>query len=208
MPAVVTNPLSDEDLMSLVQQDDDAEAFGLIYDRHASKAFSLARYICGPAAAEDVTQESFYSLWKARGQYDSARASVRTWIYSTVRHRAIDWLRRESPKQRRSVEFAESIPLEAKERTEGEAVRRDEGGRVRTALGALPSDQRKVIALAYFDGMSQSEIARELELPIGTVKGRTRLGLEKLRQGMLSGAGSRLEASACNELGQTAGPQR
>jgi RNA polymerase sigma-70 factor (ECF subfamily) len=101
--------------------------------------------------------------------------------------------------------LAESIPLEAKERTEGEAVRRDEGGRVRTALGALPSDQRQVIALAYFDGMSQSEIARELELPIGTVKGRTRLGLEKLRQGMLSGAGSGSEASVCNKLGQAAG---
>jgi RNA polymerase sigma-70 factor, ECF subfamily len=183
MPAVVTNPLSDEDLMSLVQHDDDAEAFALIYDRHAPEAFSLARYICGASAAEDVTQESFYSLWKARGQYESERASVRAWIFSTVRHRAIDWLRRERPRQRRSVAFAESIPLEAKQRTEREAVRRDEGSRVRTALGALPSDQRQVIVLAYFDGMSQSEIARELELPIGTVKGRTRLGLEKLRAG-------------------------
>jgi RNA polymerase sigma-70 factor, ECF subfamily len=206
MPAVVTNPLSDEDLMSLVQRDDDADAFALIYDRYASKAFSLASYICGATAAEDVTQESFHSVWKSRGQYDSERASVRTWIYSTVRHRAIDWLRRESPKDRRSVEFSEAVPLEAKERTEGEAVRRDEGGRVRTALGTIPSDQRQVIALAYFHGMSQSEIARELELPIGTVKGRTRLGLEKLRQGMLSSAGSGLEASACNKLGQTAGP--
>jgi len=194
MPAVVSNPLSDEDLMSLVQHDDDSEAFALIYDRHAREAFSLARYICGRSAAEDVTQESFYSIWKAREQYDSERATVRAWIFSTVRHRSIDWLRRERPKQRRSVGIADSIPLEAKERTEQEAVRRDERGRVRTALRELPSDQRQVIVLAYFDGMSQSEIARELELPIGTVKGRTRLGLEKLRQEMLSQAGSGSQA--------------
>jgi RNA polymerase sigma-70 factor, ECF subfamily len=194
MPAVVTNPLSDEDLMSLVQRDDDAEAFAVVYDRHASKAFSLARYICGTRAAEDVTQESFYSLWKARRQYDRERANVRAWILSTVRHRAIDWLRRERPKERRSVAFAESFPLEAHEQTEGDVIRRDEGDRVRTALRSLPPDQRQVIVLSYFKGMSQSEIAQELELPVGTVKGRTRLGLEKLRQGILGRAGSGLEA--------------
>jgi RNA polymerase sigma-70 factor (ECF subfamily) len=189
-PQAATKPLSDEDLMSLVQREDDAEAFALIYDRHATKAFSLARSICGVAAAEDVTQESFYSVWKSRGQFNSERASVRAWIFSTVRHRAIDWLRRESPKNRRSVGLAESIPLEAKERTEREAVRRDEGGRVRAVLGGLPSDQRQVIVLAYFGGMSQSEIARDLEVPIGTVKGRTRLGLEKLRRGVSNHSGN------------------
>ena len=184
------NSLSDEDLMSLVQHDDDAEAFGQIYDRHAPQAFSLARYICGSRAAEDVTQEAFYSVWKARGQFDPKRASVRTWIFSRVRYRAIDWLRRERPKERRGVTLADSIPLEATERTEGEVVRRDEGNRVRMALSALPPDQRQVIVLAYFEGMSQSEIARGLELPVGTVKGRTRLGLEKLRQGISNHSGN------------------
>lgn len=192
MPVVITNPLSDEDLMSLVQRHDDAEAFGMLYDRHASQAFSLARYICGSSAAEDVTQESFHSVWLARGQYDRERASVRTWVLSTVRHRAIDWLRRERPKERQSVAFTESIPLSAPERTEKEVVRRDEGNRLRTAVGALPPDQRQVIVLAYFGGMSQSQIARELELPLGTVKGRTRLGLEKLRLGMLNHSDNRL----------------
>ncbi len=116
MPPAATNPLSDEDLMSLVHRDDDTEAFGQIYDRHASQAFSLARYICGSSAAEDVTQEAFFSVWKARGQYDPKRASVRTWIFSRVRYRAIDWLRRERADKTWPGEAAPGDPERVRQR--------------------------------------------------------------------------------------------
>ena len=111
-----------------------------------------------------------------------ARGSVRSWVLSVVHNRAIDAFRRDATRTSRDVSdegLAERVP--ATERTELEAERRDEARQVRTALGELPPDQRKVIELAYFGGFSHSQIAEMLKLPAGTVKGRMRLGLTKLR---------------------------
>ena len=174
--------LADEELMDLVREGD-ASAFSAIYDRHSTAAFSLAYRMVGKRnAAEDVVQEAFISLWKTGARYDSSRGSVRTWVLGIVHNRAIDGLRRSNvhDKRRASDEGIEER-FAAPERTDAEVARRDEAGEVRAALGVLPADQLKVIELAYFGGFTHSEIAEMLETPLGTVKGRMRLGLEKLR---------------------------
>jgi len=174
--------LADEELMELVAVSD-ADAFEVVLERHADAAFSLAYRMCGSrAAAEDVAQEAFLALWRSGGRYDRARGSVRTWTLGIVRNRAIDMLRRTSVHERRraSDEGVEHT-LEAPERTDAQAIDNAASHEIRTALGELPSEQRRVIELAYFGGFTQVEIASMLDTPVGTVKGRMRLGLHKLR---------------------------
>jgi len=174
--------------MELVR-DGDAIAFEVVFDRHGAPAFSLAYRMCGGRApAEDVVQEAFVSLWRSGGRYDRARGSVRSWILSTVHNRAIDSFRRESARHGRDVHdegLAELLP--AATNTEGEVQQRDDARRVRCALSELPADQRRVIELAYFGGFTHTEISEMLELPAGTVKGRMRLGLAKLRVALGAG---------------------
>ncbi|HEX2088058.1 MAG TPA: sigma-70 family RNA polymerase sigma factor [Solirubrobacteraceae bacterium] len=181
--------LADEDLMDLVR-DGDAGAFGAVYDRHSTAAFSLAYRMVGRRnAAEDVVQEAFLSLWRAAARYDASRGSVRTWVLGIVHNRAIDALRRSTVHDsRRASDEGLEERFEAPERTDAEAARRSEAGEVRAALGVLPADQLKVIELAYFGGFTHSEIAEMLDTPLGTVKGRMRLGLEKLRGVLGEGA--------------------
>jgi RNA polymerase sigma-70 factor (ECF subfamily) len=179
--------LADEDLMQLVRRGD-AAAFECVYDRHATAAYSLAYRMTGRRqTAEEVVQEAFLSLWRSGARYDRARGSVRTWVLGIVHNRAIDALRRAMVHDRRraSDEGLEER-FEAPERTEAEAARREEAREVRAALETLPAEQSRVIELAYFGGFSHSEIAAMLEQPIGTVKGRMRLGLQKMRA-LLSG---------------------
>jgi RNA polymerase sigma-70 factor (ECF subfamily) len=179
--------LADEEVMQLVQQGD-PRAFELLYDRHGGAAFSLAYRMTGNrTSAEDVAQEAFLSIWRSRLRYQPERGSVRTWVLGIVHNRAIDGLRRSMVHDRRRS-GAEGIEErhEAPERTEVEVARREEARHVQGALDTLPEDQRRTIELAYFGGFSQSQIADMLDTPIGTVKGRMRLGLEKLRQ-QLSG---------------------
>jgi RNA polymerase sigma-70 factor (ECF subfamily) len=174
--------LADEDVMQLVRRGD-ARAFELIYERHSAAAFSLAYRMMGTrAGAEDVTQDAFLSLWRSGARYDRARGSVRTWVLGIVHHRAIDALRRATVHDRRraSDEGIEER-FEARDRTDVEAARREEAGTVRGALSSLPADQSQVIELAYFGGFTHTEIADMLDAPVGTVKGRMRLGLKKMR---------------------------
>jgi RNA polymerase sigma-70 factor (ECF subfamily) len=174
--------LADEDLMQLVRRGE-AEAFEVVYERHCNAAFSLAYRMCGTrAAAEDVVQESFLSLWRSGTRYDRTRGSVRTWMLGIVHNRAIDSLRRSVVHDRRraSDEGIEER-FEARERTEVEVARLDEAEEIRQALRTLPAEQGRVIELAYFGGFTQTEIASMLDAPLGTVKGRMRLGLEKMR---------------------------
>ena len=174
--------LADEDLIPLMARGD-ARAFEAIYERHAGAAYSLAyRMVGAKASAEDVTQEAFMNLWRSGAHYDRRKGSVRTWILGIVHHRAIDALRRASVhSRRRSDDETAAERLEAPERVEEDVARRDEAATVRAAIDHLPPDQVKVIELAYFGGFTHSEIAEMLGAPIGTVKGRMRLGLEKLR---------------------------
>ena len=181
--------LGDEELMRLVAGGD-SRAFELVYERHSTVAFSLAYRICGVrAAAEEVTQEAFLAIWRSGARYDSRRGSVRTWLLGIVHNRAIDHLRRGTVHERlRAVESEAADYLEAPERTEVEAARREEARAVRTLLHELPGQQRTVIELAYFGGFTHAEIAQMLEVPLGTVKSRIRLGLDRMREGMGSEA--------------------
>ena len=174
--------LADEDLIRLVGEGD-ATAFEVLFDRHAAAAFSLAYRMCARSAmAEDVVQDTFVSLWRRGGRYDHRRGSVRSWVLGAVHNKAVDSFRHEAATSGRDVNDDEAlVELIAPERTEAEAERRSEAREVRAALEQLPTDQRRVIELAYFGGFTHREIADILELPAGTAKGRMRLGLVKLR---------------------------
>jgi RNA polymerase sigma-70 factor, ECF subfamily len=180
--------LADEDLMQLVQRGQ-APAFDLIYERHAQAAFSLAYRIAGTRnLAEDVVQEAFLSIWRAGGRYDRARGSVRTWVLGIVHHRAIDALRRSAVHEtRRASDEGIAERLEGGVRTDVEAARHEESATVRAAIEQLPADQSRVIELAYFGGFTHTEIAELLDAPVGTIKGRMRLGLIKLRSALEGG---------------------
>jgi len=177
--------LADEDLMQLMRRGD-PRAFEAVYERHSGAAFSLAYRMVGRGnVAEDVVQEAFLSIWRSGARYERARGSVRTWVLGIVHHRAIDQLRRSSvhSKRRASDEGIEDR-IESGERTDVEVARRDEAQAIRTAMETLPPEQSHVIELAYFGGFTHTEIADILETPVGTVKGRMRLGLEKLRHSL------------------------
>jgi RNA polymerase sigma-70 factor (ECF subfamily) len=181
--------LADEELMPCIGRKD-PEAFEVFYDRHGGAAFSLAYRILGErGAAEDCIQEAFISIWRSGGKFDPTRGSVRSWTLSIVRNRAIDVLRSKAGKAPKMTfdddEILESRP--SGELTEEEAMRNETATEVRGALSQLPDDQSKVIQLAYFGGFSQSEIAAMLNVPLGTVKGRIRLGLEKIRGELAEG---------------------
>ena len=159
------------------------EGIEMLYDRYSGLAYTLAYRVLNDAgAAEDVVQEAFLSIWRRASTYRSDRGSLRTWVCSIVHHRALDRLRGRSGRARQDVAL-EHAPVEATSVSDtwdrvAEELQRDE---VRAALGNLSMEQRETIELAYFGGYSQTEISDLMRVPLGTVKGRTRLALRKLR---------------------------
>ncbi|MBA2506689.1 MAG: sigma-70 family RNA polymerase sigma factor [Thermoleophilaceae bacterium] len=177
--------LADEEVMHAVQEGD-ARAFEVLYDRHGGPSFSLAYRMAGNrVTAEDIVQDAFLSIWRSRERYRGERGSVRTWILGIVHHRAIDALRRNLVHDRRRAS-SEGIEErhEARELTDVEAARREETRTVRAALKELPDDQLRVVELAYYGGFTHTQIADMLDAPVGTVKGRMRLGLAKMRRSL------------------------
>jgi RNA polymerase sigma factor (sigma-70 family) len=167
----------DADLAARVR-DGDGRALGGLYDRHGRAAWSLARRICvDEQLAEDVVQEAFLSFWRDPARFDAGRGAFATWLLTVVHHKAVDAVRKESAARRRSVaEEPDDVPG-ADHQALGAVV----AGQVRAALGGLPAEQRQALALAYFGGYTQREVAALTGVPLGTVKSRMFTGLARLR---------------------------
>src|SRR5919106_3144113 len=173
--------LADEDLISLVEASD-AEAFAALYDRHSRAAFSLAYRMMGDRqAAEDLAQDAFLKVWRGAVSYRAERGSVRTWILSIVHNRGIDQLRSHASRRRTQDRIEASAPRSQPSEAFAETWRNSQREQVREAMNTLPPEQLKILELAYFSGYTHVEIAELLRLPLGTVKGRMRLGLKKIR---------------------------
>ena len=168
-------------MISLVENDD-PRAFAVLYDRHGRPAYSLAYRMMGQRqAAEDLVQEVFLRVWRSTGSYRAERGSVRTWILSIVHHRGVDLLRSTASRRRTQDKVEASAETAQPSEAFSEAWRNSRRDEVRQALETLPSEQLKVLELAYFSGYTHVEIAELLDLPLGTVKGRMRLGLKKIK---------------------------
>jgi RNA polymerase sigma-70 factor (ECF subfamily) len=173
--------LADEDLISLVEAAD-ADAFATLYDRHSRAAFSLAYRMMGERqASEDLAQDAFLKVWRAAGSYRAERGSVRTWILSIVHNRGIDQLRSHASRRRTQDKLEASAPRSQPSEAFAETWRNSQRDQVREALNTLPPEQLKILELAYFSGYTHVEISELLRLPLGTVKGRMRLGLQKIK---------------------------
>ena len=170
--------------------DRDSGGLGTLYDRHGRAVFSLALRILGDESdAEEVTQDVFAQAWRRAGQYDASRGTVAAWLLVMARTRAIDRFRARRVRPEGSVHEDEGLTLQQLPATSPDAASEmlaaERGQRVRRALEDLPFLQRVAIELAYFEGLSQREIAERLEQPLGTVKTRMRLGLLKLRDALV-----------------------
>jgi len=163
----------------------DEPALGALYDRYGGPAYSLARRICADnGLAEDVVQEVFLAFWRAPERFDPQRGSFGTWLLTLVHHKSVDAVRRESTVRRRTVPQSE----DGEERNAPQGPGADQAalgavvaGQVRDALGGLPAEQREALALAYYGGYTQREVAALTGVPLGTVKSRMFTGLARLR---------------------------
>ncbi|CAN5408951.1 sigma-70 family RNA polymerase sigma factor [soil metagenome] len=153
-------------------------AFEQFFTRHRPLALRIAATICG-GQAEDAVQAAFFSAWRSRKTYNSAKGGPRAWLMAVVRNRAIDDVRMIARRHEKS-ETDSLVHIEDPVRTEDVAIERDTARRLREAIAELPSRQRQVLELGYFAELTQSEIAGRLGLPLGTVKGRSRLALKKM----------------------------
>ncbi len=184
---------SDESLVARVGVGDVA-AFGALYDRYAQRIFAWSAHLVGAAEAEDVVQEIFLRLWERAGQFDARRGRFSWWFMAIARHHLMGQLRRRSAHQRLiaadEIERVLAGAIAPGRTPEDLAASQEGAGAVLAGLATLPAEQRRVLVLAYFAGLSQSAIARVTGAPLGTVKKRTRLGLQKLRERLAETLGS------------------
>ncbi len=167
--------------MGLVESGD-ARAFAALYDRHSRASYSLAYRMMGDKqAAEDLVQDALLKVWRSAGSYRAERGSVRTWVLSIVHNRAIDQLRSLASRRRMHEKVEAQAPRSQPSEAFSESWRNSQREQVRAAMRTLPPEQLKILELAYFSGYTHVEIAQMLNLPLGTVKGRMRLGLKKMR---------------------------
>ena len=175
-------PATDDQLM-VALAGRDLTALATLYDRYGRLAYALAYRILGESeAAEDVVHDAFISAWRGAASYRRERGNARGWILSIVHHRAVDILRRKTAFRPAPLEAAEQRP--ADEDTAAMAERNVEQQTVRRALETLPEAQRRTIELAYFGGYTHVELAALMGVPLGTVKGRMRIGLQKMRRAL------------------------
>ncbi|QEL15379.1 sigma-70 family RNA polymerase sigma factor [Limnoglobus roseus] len=163
--------------------DRDRPAFADFYDRYASRVFGLLLHLLrNRTDAEDVLQEAFWQVWRQADRFDSRRASAESWVLMIARSRAVDRLR----KRRETVtDTVPEVPSDSK--PDINLSRQDDAAQVISALGVLPPDQQEPIRLAFFDGLTHEQIARHLNIPLGTVKTRIRLGFLRLKERLTTG---------------------
>ena len=163
----------------------DEDAFRGLFGRYAPPAKALAlRVVRQSHLAEEIVQEAFLAVWRQPESYDDQRGSVRSWLMGMVHHRAVDLVRREEAHRRRaehSIPGALEEQADHADRVVEQLGLPEERRAVRAALDGLPIEQRDVLTMMYFDGLSQSQIAEKTGLPLGTVKSRTLLGMRRLR---------------------------
>src|SRR5438477_7528263 len=160
----------------------DPVALGELYDRHGRTVFGvLYRMLGAPEPAEEVAQDAFHAVWRRAATYRADRGSVRTWLLAIARNAAIDWRRTKGKRIEREAAIDEAVELVEDTRVEDRVIASLSAERVRAAVALLPDEQRVVLSLAFWFGLSQSEIAARTGTPLGTVKSRVRLGMSKLR---------------------------
>lgn len=186
-PSIEAADPKDRDLLDRIHHGDQ-DAFRRLFRRYAAQANALAlRVLRQPFLAEEAVQDAFLTVWRHAGLHDPSRGSVRAWLMGVVHNRAVDLVRREESQRRRAEVTVLIQPAEdLADRVVNDLGALEEGALVRAALAALPAEQRRVIELMYFEGLSQSRIAERLSLPLGTVKSRTLLGMRRMR-GSLAG---------------------
>ncbi len=180
------NRLTDEQLMARVVAGEPA-AFEALYDRHAGRAMWVARRICrDPEMAAEAVQDAFLSIWRGRARYDEAHGAFAGWAMTVVRNRAIDLIRKESAGVQRAA-LDDELLATLSDTGPGPSqlvAQRAAADRVRRQLDALPHAQRQAVVLSFYGGLSHGQIAERLQVPVGTVKGRMRLALAKLRSSL------------------------
>jgi RNA polymerase sigma factor (sigma-70 family) len=170
---------TDEQVLEAVGRGDD-DALGVLYDRFGRLAYRLAfRILRDRALAEDAVQEAFLAVWRSADAYKRERAKPSTWILTVVHRRAVDLVRREQVRRGEPLEVA---PEPSVGPVDEDAVLRDRRAAVQAALTELPGEQRQALELAYYGGLTQSELAERLGVPLGTVKSRMFAGLGRLRE--------------------------
>ena len=186
--------VSDVALLQAIARGDEA-SLARLYDQYRVILFGLlVRILNSREEAEDVLQEVFLQVWRRAGDYDEQRGKPFTWLVTLTRSRAIDRLRVLSARQRLATSVAQDQPAEASDALK-ETVRSEQKDIVRQALAELPEEQRRTLLLAYFEGLTQTEIAAKLNAPLGTVKTRMRSAMTKLRETLRTQTGILGEAN-------------
>ena len=173
--------VSDASLLRAIQAGEQ-EAIAALYDRYSGVAYGLAMRITGDGTlAEDVVQDAYVSVWKQAGRFDPERGQVKSWLLTIVHHKAVDAVRRRTNRNERALPEGPEEFIAAHGRPEEIAEATMDAAAVREAVRAIPDDQRRTIEMAYFEGITHVEIAERMGVPLGTVKSRLRIGLEKMR---------------------------
>jgi RNA polymerase sigma factor (sigma-70 family) len=172
-------PDADDDLLAAIARGDE-QALAALYDRFGGVAYGVAfRILRDGALAQDAVQDAFLAAWRTAAAFDPARGSASTWLLTLVHRRAVDVVRRE---ERRRADSLDDVPVAAGDATDETAELREQRRAVQGALAQLPDDQRQALELAYYGGLSQSELAERLGVPLGTIKSRMFAALGRLRE--------------------------
>lgn len=181
-PVVRVATTDDEELLGRIAAGD-AAALGSLYDAYGRTVFAVVyRMIASPEAAEEVAQDVFHAVWRRAAGYQRDRGAVRTWLLAIARNAAIDWRRTRGKRVERDIDLDAAATMRSDATVEDTVLLSLRAARVRDAVRSLPTEQRDVLALAFWGGLTQTEIADRTGTPLGTVKSRVRLGMEKLRE--------------------------